>query len=236
MAKPLPISPAVQSQLLDQFPHRSNTDLAREFGLNVRQVQYIGYIHGLNKTAATRSASRRARHADSEPLSLRVDRAVQAAGPHGIDSQGLQAALPGISPSSITCAINKLTADKRAHRRGGKGKSRWFATADLAEAWAQASQAASLRREQARALLAQAPACNTVQIRLPTAPALAPGEPFVPEHIKPLICPPVPGPDARWHTGAAPHFSARKPGTYDADAPASLWAAAITSPARTATP
>lgn len=212
-----------ECEFCNDFPHESDAALAKRYGITVRQAQYLGFKSGLHKTAATRSASRRHRHVQGPALTDRVHQLVEQAGKSGISRDCVERIMTVESPSSISNALNKLTAGGRIHRMGTKGKSRWFSAAEQARDFAAELTAAKYRP-------APEPTGRTtrgVHITPAKPPALLPGEPDIPASVCKQIGKPVPGPEGRWHTNARPIFSGLGPGLYT-DAPSS-WVNAITA-------
>jgi hypothetical protein len=52
------MSLATARELADAYPHKSNPDLAAEFGVSLRSVEMFGYRHGLKKLPAVRQLGR----------------------------------------------------------------------------------------------------------------------------------------------------------------------------------
>lgn len=213
------ISPEARAELCRLFPHHSDAALAERFGLNVRQVQYIGFREGLRKTPETVRASARRRQDQKAqvPLIERVEKAIAEAGDGGLSRDGIESAISGSSPSSITTSLNKLVAQRRAFRAGRAGRSRWFSTALQAQAHIDAAMAVAKPAKPA-----------PVKVAPSRGPAHERGEPRIPEGLVKQIGAPVPGPEARWHADAPAHFSGRI-GRYDEDSTPASWVLAVTN-------
>lgn len=218
------LSPAREQELCAAFPHHTNAELAARYGLTVRQVQHIGSKSGLVKTASTISATRSTRVTEGVALTVRVQQLVQQSGDAGISRAGVEQAMPQESPNGICSAINQLTSHHRIHRAGPKGRSRWFATKELAQAF----QAAQTAAKYAVAPPAPAKPSTTPKAARPRAPQPAPrAEATIPEGLQIQYGAPVPGPEARWHANARPILRNLGPGVYT-DEPSS-WVTALTS-------
>lgn len=213
------ISIEKRAELCELFPHHSDAALAERFGLNVRQVQYIGFSEGLRKTPETVRASARRRNEkkQSVPLIERVANAITEAGDSGISRDGIGSAISGSSPSSITTSLNKLVAQRRAFRAGRAGRSRWFGTVLQAQA-----------HIDTLTVVAKPAKAPPVKVAPSRGPAHEAGEPRIPDGLVKQIGAPVPGPEGRWHRDASPHFSGRI-GQYDDDAAPAAWVVAVTS-------
>lgn len=207
-----------RAELCELFPHHSDAALAQMYGLNVRQVQYIGFIEGLRKTPETVSASarRRSENQSATPLRNRVQEAIVAAGEAGLSRDGICNAISGSSPSSITTCLNKLTASQKVFRAGRAGRSRWFGTLEQAQSHMEQVTAAARPAKEA-----------AVKVAPETPPARLAIQPHIPAGLQIKYGHSVPGPEARWQTNARPVFSSMPPGVYS-DQPSS-WVKAVTS-------
>lgn len=222
-----PLTPEREAELLARYATDTNQELAAAFGLRVTQVVALGQKHGLRKSHDTLSRARLAReaaNANGGAMAEQVFALAQAAGEAGVSHASVCAALPGLNPDSLTAALYKLTAMGRVHRGGKKGSARWYINAADAAAFDQ--QQRTPPAPKAAKPCAPALVANGVQITHQPGPALTPGEAYTPDHITPIKCPSVPGPEARWHTNAAPILKAMGPGRYT-DEPSS-WVKALT--------
>lgn len=212
------ISLEARAELCKLFPHHSDAYLAERFGLNVRQVQNVGFKEGLRKTPETLRASARRRQDQKPqvPLIERVAKAIIDAGDGGLSRDGIGSAISGSSPSSITTSLNKLVAQKRIYRAGRTGRSRWFGTLKQAQEYV---ETVTFAAEPAK----EAP----VKVTAATAPARLAIDPRIPEGLQIQYGHSVPGPEARWHTNARPVFSCMPPGVYTDQA--SSWVKAVTT-------
>lgn len=223
------LTPAREAELLARYANETNQELADAFGLRVNQVTGLGQTHGLRKSPEALSRARLAREegkASTGPMADQVLALAQGAGAVGITQACAQALLPMLQPSSLVRALYSLTHKRHLHRGGKKGGARFFVSAAHAAAFDEAARAT---KPKARPQQPCGPAlvANGVQIAHQPGPALAPGLPIVPAGVVPFECPPVPGPEARWHRDAPRHFLGRI-GQYDEDTPASSWVKALT--------
>ncbi len=184
------------AELLRRYPTEANAALVTDFGLTERQV-----VNAASRNGITKANGR----VPTEGLSVRkrVLQAAVAAGDLGVSRAEASIALPGIHPDQVSTALNNLSTGGKLFRAGKKPHSRWFATADFAQAYA-GQQAAP--------------------------PPLTAGEAIKTAATVETLCKPVLGPAALIApTECDSLFSALNPGRY-IDAQAKPWVAAITTP------
>jgi len=208
--KPSLLSAARKAELLARYPAEDTAALAKEFGLLKRQVRNLASNNEIGKAGGDGRTS-------EGTFSQQVLAALTKAGPAGLSRADAIAALPQLRAGGVCNALHNLTNRERIFRAGNTGHSRWFARAE----WADEHTAQALRLRSAW------PCMDGVHIKHPTAPAHLPGEAIVPEGVKPITGPTVPGPAARLASTEPGVFSLLGPGRYVAEAP--KWVEAITS-------
>lgn len=201
------------AEIVSRYPHEGNLDLAAEMGLTVRQLLHIANIKRLLKTPATLGKVRTGGRLKFPSLKQDLQDAIAAAGAAGLDWAGIATAMSHVGAEQLRYTLNKLTAERRTHRAGRRGSSRWFGRPEEANG------------HETRLLLTQRPhQAAPVNVRHQPGPARLPGAPDD-SAAKVTHCPGMPEPLQRWQAGAAQVFSGRI-GRYDD--PASSWASAVT--------